>query len=201
MTDTIEQLKDYKRIVARIQVLSSYSVGAGITVSRLNEDDQLQELHRRLRGLPTYMYLNKHEQELETVAHAYLTRYPAGTRAQYREVASKVGATEEDKQLLQELKRKIRKVIQARGWDWPEDVFESVIQRIAELQELQEQKQRIDTAMKALESYKPDYAELLRLRYIEGESAEEVARKFNVVRQTLHRWERKAIREMTKLVG
>lgn len=46
----IEQLSQYRQKKARIQVLSNYSVGAGITVSRLNEDDQLQELHRKLRG-------------------------------------------------------------------------------------------------------------------------------------------------------
>ena len=200
MTDIIEQLKDYKRICARIQVLSTYSVGMGITVSRLSEDDQLRELHRKLRGLPSYMYLSKHEQELETVAHAYLTKYQAGTRAQLAAVPKR-GADAEDEKLLRELREKIRKVIQARGWDWPEDVFDEVVERVTELQDLQEQKQRIDTAMEALESYKPDYAKLLRLRYIEGLSAEEVASKFNVVRQTLHRWEQKAINEITKLVG
>ncbi|MEB9892982.1 RNA polymerase subunit sigma-24, partial [Bacillus cereus] len=76
----IEQLTGYRDIVGRLRVLETYSVGNGITVSRLNEDDHLQELHRKLRGLPSYMYLTAREQRLESIAHAYLTDYPAGTR-------------------------------------------------------------------------------------------------------------------------
>lgn len=73
----IDQLSEYRQSLARIKVLSSYSVGAGITISRLNEDDHLQELHRKLRGRPSYMYLSKREQKLETAAHTHLTEYPS----------------------------------------------------------------------------------------------------------------------------
>src|SRR5690606_27719914 len=100
----IEQLSQYRMKQARIQVLSTYSVGAGITVSRLNEDDQLQELHARLRRLPSYMYLSKHEQQLELVANAYMNTYPAGVAAQKRAVPVEV-PDEEDRKLLQELRR------------------------------------------------------------------------------------------------
>jgi len=91
----IELLSSYRQKQARLQVLSSYSVGAGITISRLNEDDHLQELHRKLRGLPSYLYLSAKEQRLEATAHAYLERYPAGTRAQLAAVPRE-GADEED---------------------------------------------------------------------------------------------------------
>jgi len=200
LTDIIEQLKDYKRIVARIQVLSTYSVGMGITVSRLSEDDQLRELHRKLRGLPSYMYLSKHEQELETVAHAYLTRYPTGTQAQLSAVPKR-GADPEDEQLLRELRAKIKKVITARGWDWHEDVFDEIIERLTELQELQEQKQRIDTAMQALETYKPDLAKVLRLRYVEGQTQERSAVELGVSVKTARRREKQAISEFVRLVS
>ncbi|CAH8718460.1 hypothetical protein WDD9_005231 [Paenibacillus melissococcoides] len=83
----IEQLTGYRDIVGRLRVLETYSVGNGITVSRLNEDDHLQELHRKLRGLPSYMYLTAREQRLESIAHAYLTDYPAGTRKQRQAVS------------------------------------------------------------------------------------------------------------------
>jgi hypothetical protein len=48
----IELLSSYRQKQARLQVLSSYSVGAGITVSRLNEDDQLlQEIDERAKAI------------------------------------------------------------------------------------------------------------------------------------------------------
>ncbi|MGG1601119.1 RNA polymerase subunit sigma-24, partial [Paenibacillus naphthalenovorans] len=149
----IEQLSQYRQKLARLQVLSTYSVGSGITISRLNQDDQLQELHRRLRGLPSYMYLNKHEQELESVAHAYLTRYPAGTRAQLAAVPTR-GADEEDERLLRELRSKIKKVIAARGWEM--DDLDAVLERVAEYQDLKTEIERIDTVLAALEAYKPE---------------------------------------------
>jgi len=200
VNNIIEQLKNYKRICARIQVLSTYSVGMGITISRLNEDDQLQELHRKLRGLPSYMYLNKHEQELEMTAHAYLTRYPAGTRAQLAAIP-KTGANEEDEKKLKEIRKKIRKVIEARGWNWPDDVFDKVIERVTELQDLLEQKKRIDTAMTALESYKPEYAKLLRRVYIDDMPVEDVAEEMGIGERTFWRWKTKAEKEFTKLAG
>ncbi|REK69328.1 ECF-type sigma factor [Paenibacillus paeoniae] len=193
----IEQLSRYRQIKARILVLSTYNVGAGITVSRLNQDDQLQDLHRRLRGLPSYMYLTEREQRLETTAHAYLTRYPAGVKSQQRAIPAK-GADAEDDKLLQELRYKIQKVIEARGYDVRSDLDE-VLNRVAELQELLDEVNRIDTVLEALEKYKPEYAKLLRLRYVEGKQTFEVASELHIVRQTLYRWEPKAIKAYIKL--
>lgn len=190
--EIIELLKNYKRITARIQVLSTYSVGMGITIGRLNEDDQLQALHRKLRRLPSYMYLSKREQKLESTAHAYLLRYPAGTKAQLAAIP-RTGASEEDEKMLREIRAKIRKVIQARGWDWPEDVFDEVLERVSELQDLREQKQRVDTAMQALESYKPEYARLLRRWYIENSQVADIRAEFNISARTF--WRRMAAAE------
>lgn len=196
--EAIEQLTSYKRLVARIKVLSNYSVGAGITVSRLNEDDHLQELHRRLRGMPSYMYLSKREQQLETVAHTYLQgKYPTGIKSQQRAIAS-VGQDEEDTKLLQELKRKIDKVIAARGYTIRSDIDE-VLERVSELQDLQAEVKRIDGVMEALEQYKPDYEKLLRWRYIEALSARETSFRLNVTERTLRRWNTVAVQEYIKL--
>lgn len=193
----IELLSSYRQKQARLQVLSSYSVGAGITVSRLNEDDQLQELHRRLRGLPSYMYLSKREQQLETVAHAYLERYPAGTRAQLAAVPRE-GADAEDEKLLNELRAKIRKVIAARGWDIRDDI-DAVLDRLAEYQDLKAEIDRVDTVLAALERYKPDLAKVLRIRYVEGKSTEQVAAELSIVRQTYHRWHQRAIEKFVEI--
>jgi DNA-directed RNA polymerase specialized sigma24 family protein len=190
-SSVIEQLSSYRQKLARIEVLSTYSVGAGITVSRLNEDDQLQELHRKLRGLPSYMYLNKREQKLESMAHAYLGDYPAGVLAQYRAVPSQ-GADPEDTKLLRELRSKIEKVIEARGWDVRDDIDEVLI-RVAELQDLRTEVAQIDAVMDALEKYKPDYASLLRLRYIHEVPWETVAAGMRFGKTTFFRYWRKAI--------
>jgi DNA-directed RNA polymerase specialized sigma24 family protein len=195
----LDLLSRYPEKRARLEVLSTYSVGAGITVSRLNEDDHLQELHRKFRGLPTYMYLNKREQKLESVAHAYLTRYPAGTKAQLAAIP-KQGADEEDTKLLRELREKIRKVIAARGWDERDDIDE-VLDRMAEFQDLKAEIEYVDNAVKALERYKPEYARLLRLHFIEGKSWSETADAMNISKDVFYRWKRKAIEEFTKIAG
>ncbi|MGG1878278.1 RNA polymerase subunit sigma-24 [Paenibacillus cisolokensis] len=197
MTQAIEQLTRYRQMKARIQVLSNYSVGAGITVSRLNEDDQLQELHRKLRGLPTYMYLNKRELELETAAHAYLDRYPVGVKAQKRAIPTK-GADQEDTELLQELRRKIQKVIAARGYDIRDDV-DQIIERLAELQDLQAEVNQIDTVLDALEQHKSEYARLIRKHLIDGATWEETAREMSLSKSAFYRWREKAIEEYEKL--
>lgn len=197
--EVIEQLSRYRELQARIQVLSTYSVGAGITVSRLSQDDQLQELHRRLRGLPSYMYLSEKEQRLETTAHAYLRRYPAGIRSQLYEVPLQ-GADAEDEKMLQELRKKIKKVFESRGYDMRDDI-DAVLDRLVELQDLQDEVSRIDTVLAALERYKPEYARLLRLRYVEGKQTEVAAKELGIVRQTLHRWEPKAIKTFIQLAG
>jgi len=182
---------------ARLDVLSTYSVGAGITVSRLNQEDQLQELHRRLRGQPSYMYLSKHEQELETVAHAYLERYPVGTKAQLNAVP-KTGFDKEDDRLLQELREKIRKVIAARGGDIRDDIDE-VLNRLAEYQDLQAELDRIDTVLKALETYRPEWTKLLRLVYVEGLEIADVRAKMQLSAPTYRRWRAAAEEEFEKL--
>lgn len=195
----IEQLSQYRQKKARIQALSTYSVGAGITVSRLNEDDQLQELHRRLRGLPSYMYLSGYEQKLENVAHAYMTRYPAGVKAQKQAIPVQV-MDPEDTELLQELRRKIQKVIEARGYDIRNGI-EEIMERLTELQDLQAEVNRIDTVLDALEEFKPNYAKLLRMRFVDGVDPGEAAREFNIVRQTFYKWQQKAIEEFCRLAS
>jgi DNA-directed RNA polymerase specialized sigma24 family protein len=195
----IELLSSYRQKQARLQVLSSYSVGAGITISRLNEDDHLQELHRRLRGLPSYMYLSAKEQRLEATAHAYLERYPAGTRAQLAAVP-RDGADEEDERLLAELRAKIRKVIAARGWDIRDDI-DAVLDRLAEYQDLRAEIERVDTVLSALEQYKPDLARLLRLIYIEDQSWSEAAAALSISTAAFYRRKREAIEKFAELAG
>lgn len=195
----IEQLTQYRQKKARIQALSTYSVGAGITVSRLNEDDQLQELHRKLRRLPSYMYLSGYEQKLENIAHAYMTRYPAGLKAQKQAIPVQV-MDPEDTELLQELRRKIQKVIEARGYDIRNGI-EEIMERLTELQDLQAEVNRIDTVLDALEEFKPNYAKLLRMRFVDGVDPGEVAREFNIVRQTFYKWQQKALEEFSRLAS
>jgi len=193
----IELLSSYRQKQARLQVLSSYSVGAGITISRLNEDDHLQELHRKLRGLPSYMYLSAKEQRLEATAHAYLERYPAGTRAQLAAVPTR-GADPEDEKLLHELRAKIQKVIAARGWDVRDDI-DAVLDRLAEYQDLRAEIERVDTVLAALETYEPAYARLLRATYVEGKETSEICGEFRISARTYWRKKAEAEREFARL--
>jgi cell fate (sporulation/competence/biofilm development) regulator YlbF (YheA/YmcA/DUF963 family) len=196
--EAIEQLSNYKRLQARLHLLSNYSVGAGITVSRLNEDDQLQELHRRLRGLPSYMYLSEREQRLETVAHTYLVgKYPAGLPSQQRAVQS-VGYDDEDTKLLKELKEKIAKVMDARGYA-DRDNLDQVLERLAEYQDIQAELKRIDDVLVALESYDFESAKMLRLVYLEGKNIEEVKASENISSRTYFRRLRNATAEYKTL--
>lgn len=195
----IEQLSQYQQKKARIKALSTYSVGAGITVSRLSEDDQLQELHRKLRGLPSYMYLSGYEQKLENTAHAYLTRYPAGVKSQQRAIPVNV-MDPEDTELLRDLRNKIQKVIEARGYDI-RDGIEEIMERLTELQDLQAEVNRIDTLMDALEQYKPDYAKLLRLHLIDGVSWDKAIRELNISKDVFYRWRKRALTEYEKLAN
>lgn len=193
----IDQLREYRQKLARIKVLSSHDVGAGITVSRLNEDDQLQELHRKLRGLPSYMYLSAREQKLERTAHAYLDRYPSGIRAQKRAIPPR-GVDAEDSQLLREIRGKIQKVIEARGYD-VRDGIDEILERLAELQDLQAEVNRIDTVLRALESYRPEYARIIQRHLIDEVAWEEVAKEMSLSKSVFYRWRKKAIEEYVKL--
>lgn len=195
--NVIEQLAQYRQKQARIKVLSTHSVGAGITVSRLNEDDQLQELHRRLRGLPSYMYLSAKEQKLEQTAHAYLERYPAGIRAQKAAIPTK-GADAEDDRLLREIHEKIQKVIEARGYE-VRDNLDEIMERLAELQDLQADIERLDFILEKLESYKPYAATLLRLIYVEGMEIQDLTEKLELSESTVRRRIRVAEREFVNL--
>lgn len=189
--EVIEQLSQYRQKQARIKVLSTYSVGAGITVSRLNQDDQLQELHAKLRNMPSYMYLTPYEQKLETVAHAHMTDYPAGTKAQLNAVPAYV-MDEGDQTLLQDVRQKIKKVIAARGYEVRDDI-DQVIERVTELQDLEFDLQRLDFILDRLQDYKPKEASLLRLLYVEGLDLAEIAEKLQVTEKTITR--RRAVAE------
>ncbi|MBU5670264.1 RNA polymerase subunit sigma-24 [Paenibacillus brevis] len=197
-TRVIDQLSKYRELTGRIRILESYKIGAGMTVSRLNEDDQLQDLHRKLKGMPSYMYLNKHEQKLEQTAHAYLDRYPAGTRAQKRAIPLR-GIDRADDKLLWEIRKKIQRVIDARGGCSSD--LDDVLERVAELQELQDEKSEIDKILEVMSETHSHFAELLRLRYIQGMPVADVATELCIVPRTFDRWRPIAISKYGELAG
>jgi len=192
----IEQLTGYRDIVGRLRVLENYSVGNGITVSRLNQDDHLQGLHAKLRRMPSYMYLSQKEQRLEAVAHAYLDRYPTGTKAQLRAVQDCEPVGEEDEAMLEELQKRIVKVIEARTGT-PVG-FEGILAQLAEYQDLKAEKQRIDAVLEVMDE---ELAKLLRLRYIEGLTVIEVAAELGIARRTFDRRRLTAIQQYSRFLG
>lgn len=192
----IEQLTRYRDIVGRIRVLETYSVGNGITVSRLNQDDHLQELHAKLRRMPSYMYLSAKEQRLEAAAHSYLERYPTGTKTQLRAVQDCELLDEEDRPMLEELQRKIVKVIEART-GMPVG-FDAILVQLAEYQDLIAEKQRIDAVLDVMDE---ELAKLLQLRYIEGLTVIEVATELGVARRTFNRRRLIALQQYSRFIG
>jgi DNA-directed RNA polymerase specialized sigma24 family protein len=198
----LELLSSYRRLTARMKQLEKTSVGPGIRLSAVSEDDKLQELHRELRKLPTYMYLDEREQQIESAAHANLTKYPLGTRAQLKEVKRiQASASPEDEQLLKELEAKIKKVLEARAGASSSEGYRGVLDKISELQDLERQKREIDEALEALEECEPQYAQLLKLRYIEGKQAEFVASELGIVDRTFRRWKQKAVQELVRFMS
>lgn len=195
--EVIEQLGSYNRLVARKKVLENYSVGGGVTVSRLNQDDHLQELHRKLTGMPSYKYLSKREEKLKDTAFAYLDKYPAGILSQ-RDIIPTEGMNEDDTKLLRELKNKIKKVVAARGYDIRTDI-DAVLARVSELQDLQEEISGIDNVLEAMQDYKPEYAALLRMRYIENKPVKEIAIEMCITERTFRRWNPAALLEYINL--
>lgn len=195
----IEKLSKYKQMQARIKVLSNYSVGGGITVSRLNQEDHLQELHRKLRGMPSYMYLSSYEQKLETTANTYLKNRPAGVKNQLRAIPEH-GVNKEDEKLLKELRGKISKVVAARGYEIRDDL-DQVLSRVAELQDLQGEIADIDSALEALEQFRPELSQLLRLRFVDGKQWEFVASELGISKATYYRYYKKAIHAYLQLTS
>ncbi|WP_342416258.1 RNA polymerase subunit sigma-24 [Paenibacillus sp. FSL R10-2782] len=197
---TVNQLQEYKRLLARIKVLETYSITGGLLLSTLAGDDRLQELHKKLRGIKTYMYLNRHELELEQTAHAYLTRYPTGTRAQLAEVRQCVGADPDDDKLLRELEQKIQKVIKARGGEVDGYGFEDILDRISQLQDLESQKKYFLLTLDTLTGYNQKYGRILYLQYVEFKEPGDIADEMGISLPTLYKWRRLAIREYAGLI-
>lgn len=195
----IEQLRGYRRLISRMKMLEKHPVGYGMYVHVESGEDKLQALHRKLRGMPSYLYLTKKEQDLEQVAHSYLMTYSTGTKNQLRQVREAEGSDEQDRKLLKVLEKKIEKVIEARNGT-PEG-YQGVIERLSELQGLQREKEQIDRVLELLAEYQPQYERLLRLRYIEGRTVDEVASEFCISRKTFDRWRAKAIAEYISLMG
>lgn len=193
----IEQLQSYKRLLGRIRILEKTPIGNGMLLTTICEDDKLQELHRLLRKMPSYMYLTKREQTLESVANAYLTDHPSGTRSQLHAVQQLNVMDEDDQKLLEELQGKIKKVIKARMGTV--DGYEAIIERISELQDLQQQRDQIDRTLEALGIYRPHYVKLLKLRYVEGIPVDEIIKELFISEKTYRRWRLNAIEEYQKM--
>lgn len=195
----VQQLGSCKRIAARIKILEKQQAGGGIAIRALHEDDQLQALHRKLRSMPSYLYLDRRELELEAAAHQYIRERPAGLHSQLAAADRARGAAGEDREALLAIRRGIERVIAARTG--VREGFAGILDRLSELQDLERRREEIEWALHALEEYKPEYARLLRLRYVESEPVDRVTEQLGVVKQTFYRWRKKAIEEYARIAG
>ncbi len=195
----IAHLQRYRDVCNRIKVLSCYSVGAGITINRLSEDDELQQLHAQLRGKPSYMYLSKREQDLMSAATANMTSYPAGTRAQLYEVAHTHSADPIEERRLRELEKSVRKVIEARTG--VAEGFEGVLSKVTELQDLMAERDNTNAIFEVMRESQSNLADLLHLRYVQEQKVQDVSLALSIERRTFIRWHNRAIDEFSKLAG
>ncbi len=195
----IQQLTNYRDILGRLKVLDNYSVGVGITISRLSDDDHLQQLHRQLKGVPSYMYLNKRELQLEQVATAHLERYPAGLKSQFSEVRNLHSHNDKDEGMLRELQGKIKKIVEARTGT--AEGIDGVIERMSEYQDLQIERDRVDAVLNVMRENNSNLEQLLLLRYVQEYHMNEVSKQMGIVLRTYYRWHDKAIIEFGKLSG
>lgn len=195
----VSELKEYKRLIGNIKMLERQPIGYGMHVYAAPGEDKLQALHKKLKDHPSYMYLSPKEQEIELVAHTHLENYPTGTRSQRNEVKSTRTNDTEDNKILAKLGKKIDKVIDARRGTL--DGFEAVVQKVSELQDLNQRKEQIDATLEILSGYNPEYALLLKTRYIEGKTVGEVASEFGISRRTFDRFREQAITEYIRFAG
>ncbi|MED0670627.1 RNA polymerase subunit sigma-24 [Aneurinibacillus aneurinilyticus] len=195
----ITQLSNYQDIVDRLRVLQTYSVGNGITVSRLSEDDHLQDLHRKLRGMPRYMYLTMKEQKLEQTVNAYLFNHPAGTRAQLKAIQECRPVDRKDEKALQEVIQKISRVVEARAGR--RDDLAEVLERVAKFQDLQAEKDQIDKVLEVMKEQYAHFADLLRLHYIEKKSWKEITMIMGISKSVFYRWRPRALEKYAHLAG
>lgn len=195
----IGHLREYKIISGRIRMLEQTPIGYGLYLESDNQDDKLQDLHRKLKTMPSHLYLNKSEQELESVAFAYLENYPTGLKSQQNEVRMTIVPDMEDQKQLRKLQAKIAKVIDARSGQT--QGIRGVEHRISEMQDLQQKLDQIELALNTLDWMNPDFGGLLRFRYIDKYPVDEVIHKLSISRKTYDRWRKKAIIEYAKLTG
>ncbi|MDB5053132.1 MAG: hypothetical protein JWM44_1182 [Bacilli bacterium] len=194
-----EELAEYKRLANRLRVLNKQSIGMGMHMEFTNTEDKLQDLHSKLKVLPSYMYLSPKEQALETIAHAYLTKYSLGTRAQLNDIRSIEGVDDEDRKLLKELAYKVEKVYDARHGDI--DGYEAVLNRMVEIQDIQNKIEHVESVFDIMDEHKPHYVLLLKMRFVEESEIEHVINHLSTSRRVFFRWREKAINEYAALSG
>nr|WP_233167438.1 ECF-type sigma factor [Paenibacillus roseus] len=138
-------------------------------------------MHSKWRVEPDY--LTEEDKQLVKTAREYLIGNPTGTFNQLAAVP-KFGIDSIDTQRLQELRKKVKRVIADRNQS--KNDIDTVLDRVSELQELKAEMKRMDLALEALASIKSAYTEVLRLRYIEGLPVNEIAQKMFINRRTAH---------------
>ncbi len=198
----LRQLSDYRRNIARMRILEKTPIGYGMSLDAFNDDDKLQDLHRKLKSMPTYMYLTEDEQDLRFLAAVYMRKKRIGTKSQLYDARRLFSNDPEVQRQLEKIGDKIEKVLDTRsGYSESYEGLDGVVQRISELQDLQRENEQIDLVLNTLDWYKPNYGRLLKLRYVEGCKVENIAKEFHISEKTYERWRPKAILKYAEFSG
>ena len=211
----VDRLEAYVQNKGRIKVLEKQARGIGLGLyldigprTQLSDTELKRAVHEKLRGLPEYLYLSAHDQELVGVYRAYLhdqnhTTLIAALRAIRRVKAD----DEEDEKLLTELARRLAKILDDLRPPIRE-VDELASARVdarkeaeMEMAELLAEEDVIEEAIKQLGVQDLELEELIKRRYIEGMSVSAVCLKMNIREATFHRKRRKAIGLLARYLG
>ncbi|SCW57267.1 Protein of unknown function [Paenibacillus tianmuensis] len=81
------------------------------------------------------------------------------------------------------------------------DGYQGILARITELQELERQKERMEHALDALDDLKHEYAQVLKLLYLDGNEPHDIACDLGISLSTFYGWRRKALKEYGILIS
>ncbi len=111
----------------------------------------------------------------------------------------KLLASGADQEALRSTEKQIKALLE--GLSGTSDGYQGILARIGELQELRRQKEQMEHAMDALDDLKHEYAQVLKLLYVDGNEPHDIACDLGISLSTFYGWRRKALKEFGILIS
>ncbi|MBU7318638.1 DUF1492 domain-containing protein [Paenibacillus oleatilyticus] len=111
----------------------------------------------------------------------------------------KLAASGADQEALRSAEAKIKALLE--GQMGTSDGYQGILARVSELEELGRQKEQMERAMDALDDFKHEYAQVLKLLYVDGNEPHDIACDLGISLSTFYGWRRKALKEYGILIS